>query len=589
MTLLSLLNRVGAARGSQSASHASSTIFCVRYNVNIKCRPTPVKGPQLNLNLTDTCRKYCASASQTLHTMGSVDNPGLAGIQLPTIKLDSTLTELFRRASSKNANARLGMVFCGVNSSVDLNPDFPRNTKYLYQDSPFNTVPRKELTRKNHELKKSLAMKYLSLIPQRDAFIAGPSPVIMFNMNQSLSTVAHDREEASTTLSVLDPSQRPNLVFCPGPSKIPMKEHGIDKITYKIVADGLEAYPLTHSLETHWILNSKAGLTRSGLPTPKCDIVSVKGYPSPDPKYCCEACRTDKRSNDLAFIPVSCTGPRGQWLKTQSSKILSAISSRSVPFVLKNQQVFGGAGTWIVTTQEQKDELFSDFESPDGPLRKLLSQVTPENYHMDPAAVIISDMVSSPIGDYGLTFFVNENGGHVFLAASEQMTDGNNAWVGSTIVYSRQKALYEKFKALITRTAEFVSKHGYIGPVGTDVLETKEEGETETHNGEKTRFHVVDLNVRTSGSLALPLLKGHFTERGLDCASSFGITVRGIREEFARRWKREFEEGKMFVLSWYEDREEGSSIADVVVGAEDEKGLGEMIERVREGSEEVVF
>ncbi|KAK4198968.1 hypothetical protein QBC40DRAFT_282849 [Triangularia verruculosa] len=587
MTLLSLLNRVGAAR---STSHASSTIGIYtngRYNVNIKCRPSLFRDSQLNVKLTDPSRKYCVTASQPLSTMGSVDNPSLAGIQLPTIRLDTTLTELYRRAGPKNANARLGMVFCGVNSGVDLNPDFPRNTKYLYQDSPFNTVPREELTRKNHELKKSLAMKYLSLIPQRDAFIAGPSSVIMFNMNQSPSTVEHDREEASTTLSVLDPSQRPSLVFCPGPSKIPMKEHGIDRITYKIVVDGLEAYPLTHCLETHWVLNSKAGLARSGLPTPKCDIVSVKGYPPVSPKSCCEACRADTRLHDLTFIPVSCTGPRGQWLEAQSSRILSAISSRPVPFVLKNQQVFGGAGTWVVTTQEQKDELLSDFESADGPLRKLLSQVTAENHHMDPGAVIISDMVSNPIGDYGLTFFVKENGEHIFLAASEQMIDGNSAWVGSTIVYSRQEALHQRFKELVERTAGFVSKHGYVGPVGIDVLETKEEGETETHTGERTKYHVVDLNVRTSGSLALPLLKGHFCGKGLDYASSFGITVKGTREEFVRQWKRDFEEGRMFALSWYEDEE--GSIADLAVGAKDETELGEMIEKVREGSEEVVF
>ncbi|KAK4674600.1 hypothetical protein QC763_122100 [Podospora pseudopauciseta] len=589
MTLLCLLNRGGAARGLRSTSYASSTICCGRHNINLNPTPTAARGSQLRLNFTNTYLRYCATASQPLHTMGSVDKPSLTGIDLPIIKLDTTLTELFRRASPQNASTRLGMVFCGVNSGVDLNPDFPRNTKYLYQDSPFNTVPRKELTRKNHDLRKSLAMKYLSLIPQRDAFIAGPSPVIMFNMNQSPATVAHDREEATTTLSVLDPSQRPNLVFCPGPSKIPMKEYGIDKITYKIVADGLESYPLTHSLETHWILNSKAGLARSGLPTPRCDIISVKGYPPASPRSCCDACRADKRSNDLTFIPESCSGPSGQWVKTESAKVLSAISSRPVPFVLKNQQVFGGAGTWVVTTQEQKDDLLSDFSSPDGPLRKLLSQVTPENHHMDPAAVVISDMVSNPIGDYGLTFFVNEDGEPVFLATSEQMTDGNNAWVGSTIVYSRQEALYERFQVLMSRTAEFVAKHGYVGPVGIDVLETGTEGETETHCGERTKFHVVDLNVRTSGSLALPLLKGHFTQRGLDCASSFGITVKGGREEFVRKWRREFEEGRMFVLSWYEDREEGASIADVVVGAENEEGLQGMIERVREGSEEVIF
>ncbi|KAK0655187.1 hypothetical protein B0T16DRAFT_486816 [Cercophora newfieldiana] len=529
-------------------------------------------------------RKF-SSASQ--RAMGSVENAIPSGIKLPTIKLDTTLAELYQRASPKNAHVRLGLVFCGVNSGLDLSPEFPRNTKYLYQDSPFNTIPRQELTTENVELQKSLAMKYLSLIPQRDAFISGRAPVILFNVDQTPEQIEHDRREAEATISVLDPSQRPELVFCPGPSSIPMKEYGIEKIAYKIVLDGLQNYPLTNDLETHWYLNSKAALALSGLPTPRSEIIEATGF-GPEASACCKICTTDE--GELVFIPAKCTGDRGIWLKAQTERVVKAIERRSVPFVLKNQQTFGGAGTWVVSTEQQKQDLLKDMSSEDGALWKLLSQVTESNHHLKPGSIIISDLVENPIGDYGLTFVVKDDGDAIFLAASEQMIDSDNAWIGSTINYSSQDRLHEKFGPLMKRTAKWVAGHGYYGPVGIDILETETPGQTDSHTGERTAYHIVDLNVRTSGSLSLPLLRGHFTSRGLSCASSFSVTVKGTRKDFIEKWRDEFEAGRMFILSWYEDPDANKeSIADVVVGAEDENALQRQMKRVRDTTEEVTF
>jgi hypothetical protein len=67
------------------------------------------------------------------------------------------------------------------------------------------------------------------------------------------------------------------------------------------------------------------------------------------------------------------------------------------------------------------------------------------------------------------------------------------------------------------------------------------------------------------------------------------LGVRGGRVEFLERWRAEFEEGRMVILSWYEDREEGGSIADVVVGGEDEVRLKELMGRVRASTEEMTF
>ncbi|KAK3372194.1 hypothetical protein B0H63DRAFT_484047 [Podospora didyma] len=523
--------------------------------------------------------------------MGSRDGPDQVMAGFPTIQLDTTLVELYHRARPKNGHLRLGFVFCGVNTSLDLGPAFLRNAKYLYQDGPFASAPRQDLTPDNTGLQKSLAMKYLSLIPQRDAFIAGlKAPVFLFHLKQTEEQMAHDRREAETTISVLHPLQRPELVFCPGPASIPIKAHGIDKLAYKVVLDDLEAYPLTHDLDTHWYLNSKASLAHSGLPTPRAEIIDAEGF-AEAAGSCCELCAKDQTdSSSMNFIPAGCTGIRGKWYNEQAARIMHAVEHHPVPFVVKTQQTFGGAGTWVIRSEQQKKDILKDLSgNNDSILRKLLSQVTASNCHLNPGSIIITDMVENPIADYGLTFFVTASGGAVFLAASEQMTDGDNAWIGSTINYTGQLRLEEKFNDLIGRTTAWVGKHGYYGPVGIDILETKTAGETASHTGESTAYHIVDLNVRTSGSLALPLLKGHFTSRGLNCASSFSITAKGGRKDFIQNWKSEFESGRMFILSWYEDLEAGSSIADVVVGGEDEKALQEQMKRVRDATEEVTF
>lgn len=286
--------------------------------------------------------------------------------ELPTITLDTTIAELYRRASPKHAAKRIGQVLCGVNSGMKLNPHFPRNVKFLYQDSPFNTLPHHQLTEDNHELQHCLAIKYLSLIPQREAFISGDTTVVLFNVDQSSEQIEHDKREAEKTTSVLQASQRPLLLFCPGPEHIPLQENNIDMVACKVVLDGLEGYPMTCDLETHWFLNSKEALACSGLPTPKCDIVQLDGC-CPEAETCCHHCK----SGDPLFVPPQCSGNRGDWLANSTDRVISALKSRELPFVLKNQQTFGGAGTYFVRNEKERDELVEDLSG--GLLRKLFS------------------------------------------------------------------------------------------------------------------------------------------------------------------------------------------------------------------------
>ncbi|KAJ4415369.1 hypothetical protein N0V85_002753, partial [Neurospora sp. IMI 360204] len=192
---------------------------------------------------------------------------GSTTINLPTIHLDTTLTDLYKLADPPPRT-----------SAIALTPSFPRNKKCLLSSNP------SEEKKTSKDLQRSIALKYLSLTPQRDAFIAGggPStPTIFFSISPGCaSQEAHDRREAETTIAVLAPErQRPKLVFCSGPSSIPVRELGIDRLAVKIMLDDLErqGYPLVVDQETQWFLNSKARLAESGLPTPRAEVVVVEG------------------------------------------------------------------------------------------------------------------------------------------------------------------------------------------------------------------------------------------------------------------------------------------------------------------------
>ncbi|KAK1658676.1 solid-state culture-specific ATP-grasp domain-containing protein [Colletotrichum godetiae] len=534
-------------------------------------------------------------------------------IDLPTITLDTTLTDLYRCASPRNADKRIAQVLSLVNSGSELNPSVPRNAKYLYQDSPFNAVPKDPSSSSlpgddgGRQQQRELAVKYLSLIPQRDAFISGDTAVILFRINDSKKQKLHDSREAERTLFVLSKTQQPDLIFCPGPSEIPIKEAGIDLIAYKIVLDGLESYNnLIVPPETHWFLNSKAALAQSGLPTPKAKILEVDGLAG-DAWACCASCYGGDAAEFV--IPECCTGSRSRWLEEQSERVYTDLESHPLPFVLKNQQTFGGAGTYIINNEDERQELVQDFRN--GILRKLLSSVTESNAHLQPAALILSDVVENPMENYGLTFFVADNGSDsIFLAASEQMTDDDNAWIGSTINYRRQEQLKKKFGLLVKKIATWLQGYGYVGPAGADVLETASSTaypQTDgTRNGAANgvtddiphatdgksdfpNFHIVDLNIRTSGSMCLPLLRTHFATRSLWSASSFSISYDKSRDAFIESFREDFEAGKMCIISWYEDPDTGCSLADVAVGAEDVDGLRRAMKRVRDATEEVTF
>ena len=498
---------------------------------------------------------------------------------LPPIKLDRTLADLYEKSDDEGVQTRIALVACVITSEMDLNSSIPRNTKYIYQDDAFNSLPQDQSSSPGYkETQRQSAVKYLSLIAQRDAFVSGDMTVIIFNTDQSDERTFHSRNEAEKTLNALHPTQRPQLLFLPSPRSISLEENGIDLLASKIILDGFDGYPFTVDLETQYFLNSKVALCTSGLPTPKCVLIELEGS-NTEAQACCVACAS---STDSISIPVRCSGARSKWLSSQISYMTSRVAAHPLPFVFKNQQAFGGGGTIIVSTAEQKEQLIDDLTNR--VLPKLLSLVNTANAHLKPATLLLSDLVDNPIGDYGITFFVTKSGECIFIGVTEQTIDSNNAWIGNKISYLEQDRLRLKFDKIVREIGMWLHGHGYYGPVGADILETA------PAEGTQGSFHIVDLNVRTSGSLALGLLKGHFSrDRKLHEASSFAINVKMRREEFIEAMADRYQERRILIDSWYEDKVSKISYAKVIVGAEDKECLEKEIEMIKEHATEIHF
>ncbi|MCJ1235454.1 hypothetical protein MMC14_003422 [Varicellaria rhodocarpa] len=498
---------------------------------------------------------------------------------LSPIKLDMTLADLYRKSSGDGDQLSVAMIACVANSELDLNPSIPRNTKYVYQDDSFNSLPKDHSSSSHYkETQRQSAVKYLALIPQRDAFVSGDMKVIIFNTDQSDERTSYSREEAERTMNELDLKQRPQLLVLPSPGSISLEENGIDLLVSKMVLDGFDGYPFTIDLETLYFLNTKEALCTSGLSTPNCVLIEVEGS-NPEAQTCCGTCSS---STDSISIPASCSGARGKWLSCQISYMTSRVAAHPLPFVFKNQQAYAGGGTIMVSSAKQKEQLIDNLTNRILP--KLLSLINSSNAHLKPATLLLSDLVESPINDYGITFFVTKSGECIFIGVTEQRVDPNNAWIGNKISYLEQDKLRSKFEKIMQEIGAWLHGYGYYGPVGADILETA------PPNGTQGFFHIVDLNVRTSGSLALGLLKGHFSgERGLHEASSFAINVRMGREEFITLMADRYRERRILIVSWYEDKIAEISYAHVIVGAEDKRRLEKEMELVKEHATEMHF
>lgn len=209
-------------------------------------------------------------------------------------------------------------------------------------------------------------------------------------------------------------------------------------------------------------------------------------------------------------------------------------------------------------------------------LPKLLSSVGPRNAYLNPATLILSEMVTDIVGNWGLTFFITKAGVCVFLAATQQIVDSTKAWLGSNISYLVQEKLKKKFTPIMEEIGAWLHGHGYFGPCGADILETINSNDPKKRT---TTMKIVDLNVRSSGSLILGLLKGHFSgRRNLHEATALSVTTEMTRRSFVGKLNEEYRDGRLVIVSWVESR---ISYGFVVVGAANAEALEREVAKIK--------
>ncbi|KAL8756014.1 MAG: hypothetical protein Q9184_004636 [Pyrenodesmia sp. 2 TL-2023] len=263
--------------------------------------------------------------------------------------------------------------------------------------------------------------------------------------------------------------------------------------------------------------------------------------------------------------------------------ILARISAHPIPFVLKTQQGVEGGGTFMISSSEELSKLKATLSTL--LLPKLLSSVVARNAYLNPATLILSEMVTDVVGNWGLTFFITKAGVCVFLAATQQIMDSSKAWLGSKISYLAQEKLKRKFTPIMEEIGAWLHGYGYFGPCGADILEAMNSDDPAERS---TTMKIVDLNVRTSGSLILGLLKGHFSGgRRLHEATVLSVTTKMTRGSFVGKLNDEYRAGRLVIVSWCEDVESKVSYGFVVVGAPNAEALDREVAKIKQHASSV--
>ena len=399
-------------------------------------------------------------------------------------------------------------------------------------------------------------IKLKSVLAQQIAFCAGSMPVFLFDLQHRcdcfedpLSQSA--RKQALRTLSAIDERQRPQLSFFRAPKFIQVCDVSAP-LAICTPSDDFDRLPRLIDQETLYELLTKESLADSSIPTPKGFVIQVD-LPLPD-------------------LDIEASDRKRNWISGEIKRITKEISGTALPYVLKFTQTISGCGVHIVQTNVQHQKLLA--ETLPAALGAHLPHLSPVNAHLKPCNLVLTPLIEHVTSNYSLTFFVNKKGrGWTYNCCGDQHLDGTS-YEGTTADYKAQKSLQRKMSKTIDTIADFVSRKGYVGPVGADVLE----------DGDGKQW-VIDLNVRWSSSWALGTLKDHFLRRGCTLARLVYLSIElGLSR---RRFLQYISDDKalndmVVIVGWFEhsSAENPRSYAHIIFGATDESGLSAAAEAV---------
>lgn len=436
--------------------------------------------------------------------------PSLAQHHLKTIRLDTTVADLYRTCGIQGPF--IVTMYC-VFGHMDLHPSFTRELVYPEDEEP---VPYSD----NEQEIARLRRVVLGLKPIRRAFGLGNMDVLFFAPNITEATMER-------ALWQLQPDQqpRPRIVDLEGADIVARVKEVTKgaKLLFWRPQGWMDDHTCLLSPREMFDVNSKMFLLKSGIRTPKSDIV------------------------DLQALPLD--GPSG------------ILQERPLPFVVKLLRAGCGFGTFIVKTEAQRSSL----------LRSLATYKT-----RGTADVIVSHYIDL-VQDLAVHFVVgapsnaNDRNNPLILGVTVQVLTANGKWVGGHIDYTKQ----DELRALVWNTVRDTTRklpESFQGWAGVDIVADR--------SGEQL---VVDLNARFTGSTPICLLSGHFwRERELPLAQFTGaVEYSGKVNDIYERLQPLVGSGKVIVIATAEIGD-AENMADIVWGGKDAADLAEVEKWIRD-------
>jgi hypothetical protein len=441
------------------------------------------------------------------------------------VDLDYTLADLYAQDADAS---NLVAVFAYPSPRGQGTSASPLSKKYTYQTPLASSATGDAVERRR-----------LQYGPLKMTFTAGKMPVVFFDLdpngNKPNGESTHHLE-AAEVLNQLNPDQKPDLIFVPGPEdlKLPTKS----EIVVLNPLDRIDHF--THAIdpEVHYSLLSKRGLALSGLPTPQTTVIDSS--------------------------PIPYEGWSSEALEDEVDRMINPICTRDLPFIVKVPQAAGGLGTFILHTEYQRQATGKVLREE---VRSMLESVSSLNEHLYTCCLVLQEILPGEV--MPLSMFVTQRGRSVFIGCCTQAQDKMGFWVGGRMSYPQQSELEARFADVMNKVASFLHGKGYYGPVGIDIM----------IDGEG-RHYVIDLNARVAGSYALGCLRGHFQRLGLLEALLHSFSARCSHKDFKTHFQHEFDEGRFVMISWTSGFPGGLSSALVCMAAPNQSQLEHDVSRV---------
>ncbi|MEM9943783.1 MAG: ATP-grasp domain-containing protein, partial [Planctomycetota bacterium] len=143
----------------------------------------------------------------------------------------------------------------------------------------------------------------------------------------------------------------------------------------------------------------------------------------------------------------------------------------SYPCVAKLTHGYAALGNFFLRNSEDEREM-----------RNRLADQWPD------AKLVVNSMIENIVDDFGVQFYIQKNGGVIWLGLTEQQFDDSFRWCGGVYSHDQQTNLFESLRPFVAATGDYLARRGYFGVAGIDVVQ----------NSSGDMF-LVDVNPRLTG------------------------------------------------------------------------------------------